>query len=129
MQYRELIEQVQTHAQVETPAAAEALTETVMGVLGERLYRTSCDKLAAQLPKEMKNFLFSTQPPENTWRDVQTFDLAEFYNRVGARLKVGNPAAIRQSHAVMGVIQSAVSPAIIDHVRGELPAEFNELFV
>lgn len=128
MQYDEFLTRVQSRAQLTTPAEAERVTQTVLGVLGERLYRTVCDHLAAQLPKEMKGFLYNAQPPENTWRDVQQFDLPEFYHRVGARLKIGNPAALRQSQAVMAVVQEAVSPGIIENVLAELPAAFNELF-
>ena len=128
MQYAELMTQVQERTQLATPAEAERLTETVLGVLGERLYRTVCDQMLAELPKEMKGFLFSSQPRENTWRDVQQFSVEEFYHRVGARLKLGHPAAVRQSQAVMAVIQEAVSPSIIENVRAELPAEFATLF-
>lgn len=53
-------------------------------------------RLWVEMLEQMKDFLFSSQPPENTWRDVQKFDLDEFY--------------------------------ITEHIRGELPAEFNELF-
>lgn len=128
MQYDEFMDHVQQRAQLGTLEDAERLTQTVLGVLGERLYRTVCDKLAAQLPKEMKDFLFSSQSRENTWRDVQQFSLEEFYQRVSARMNVGYPAAVRQSQAVIAVIQEAVSPGIIDNVRAELPNEFTQIF-
>lgn len=128
MQYQEFIDHVQQRAQLGNPEDAERLTQTVLGVLGERLYRTVCDNLASQLPKEMKGFLFSSQPPENTWRDVQQFSLEEFYNRVSARMDIGYPAAVRQSRTVIAVVQETVSSGVIDNVRAELPNEFNELF-
>ncbi|MEZ4727213.1 MAG: DUF2267 domain-containing protein [Caldilineaceae bacterium] len=128
MQYQALIDQVKQRAELGNPEDAERLTRTVLGVLGERLYRTVCDSLSSQLPKEMKGFLFSSQPPENTWRDVQQFSLEEFYNRVSARMNSGYPTAVRQSQTVMGVLQETVSPGVIDNVRAELPDEFAELF-
>jgi len=128
MQYQEFIDHVQQRAQLGNPEDAERLTQTVLGVLGERLYRTVCDNLASQLPKGMKGFLFSSQPRENTWHDVQQFSLEEFYNRVSARMNSGYPTAVRQSQTVMGVIQETVSSGVIDNVRAELPDEFDELF-
>ena len=53
--------------------------------LGERIYRTEQDKLAAQLPKELREYLSSRAQPETMRGDTDRYSLEEFYNRVSAR--------------------------------------------
>jgi len=128
MQHDEFIHRVQERAGLETHADAERLTKVVLGTLGERLYRTERDDLTAQLPKEMRNYLYAEQDRENTPLDTSRFSLEEFYNRVSARLDIGYPAATRQSKAVTAVLQEAVSRGEIDDALQTLSDEFGELF-
>ncbi len=128
MRYHEFIHRVQEHTDLETPEEAVQLTKAVLATLGERLYRTERDDLAAQLPDRLKEFLFAEQDPENTRRDVQRFPLAEFYNRVSARAEIGRPDAIEQTKAVVAVLQEAVSAGELKDVMAELPDEYSELF-
>jgi uncharacterized protein (DUF2267 family) len=127
MQYDEFIRRVQKNAKLDSPEEAKELTEVVLGTLGERLYRTERNDLAAQLPKEMKGFLFSQQEPEQTRQEVRRFSLEEFYNRVRARTKVGYPAAVAQTQAVMQVFQEAISAGERGDALATLPEEFKEL--
>ncbi len=128
MQYDEFIQRVQEYAELETQAEAVELTKAVLGTLGERLYRTEADDLAAQLPNGVKEFLFAEQDRENTRQEVQRFSLQEFYNRVSARAEIGRPDAIIQTKAVMAVLQEAVSTGEVEDVMDALPGEFRDLF-
>ncbi len=128
MQYEEFIQQVQAYAELDTPEEALQLTEAVLSTLGERIYRTEQSQMAAQLPRGIKELLVARQPPENTRNYVQGFTVEEFYNRVGARTNVRYQRAVAQTKAVMAVLQEAVSAGQIDDIKGELPAEFAELF-
>ncbi len=128
MQYDEFIHRVQENAGLATQAEAVQLTKAVLGTLGERLYRTERDDLAAQLPKGLKEFLFAEQDPENIRQEVRRFSLEEFYNRVSARAEIGRPDAVKQAQAVMAVLQEAVSAGEVADVMAELPDEFGELF-
>lgn len=128
MQYDAFIQRIQEYADLETQAEAVALTKAVLATLGERLYRTERDELAAQLPNGVKEFLFAERDRGNTRQVVQRFSLEEFYNRVSARAEIGRPDAIRQAKAVMAVLQEAVSAGEVQDVMAELPDEFTELF-
>lgn len=128
MKYDEFIQRVQEKAGLESSEEAVRVTKAVFETLGERLYRTEQSQLAAQLPKGIKEFFVARQPPENTRRDVQGFSLEEFYNRVSARAKIGHPHAVRQTKAVMAVLQEAASSGQIEDVKRELPAEYAALF-
>jgi uncharacterized protein (DUF2267 family) len=128
MQYDEFIHRVQEYADLATQEEAVQLTKAVLATLGERLYRTERDDLAAQLPKGLKEFLFVEQDPEHFRQEVRRFSLEEFYNRVSARTEVGRPDAINQTKAVMAVLQEAVSAGELADIMAELPNEFDALF-
>jgi uncharacterized protein (DUF2267 family) len=127
MEYNEFISRVQKYAGLKSLDEAVQLTEAVLETLGERLYRTESTDLAAQLPKALKKFIFEKQPPEQNRNEVKRFSLEEFYNRVRARARIGYPDAIKQSKAVMSVLQEAVSAGELEDIKKELPREFHKL--
>jgi uncharacterized protein (DUF2267 family) len=125
--YDAFIERVQVYAGLDSCHNAEHVTEVVIATLGERLYRSEQNPLAAQLPRELRKAFDAKEPPEQTRHSVPHFSLEEFYHRVGARLGVRYPAAVRQTKAVMAVLQETV-PASVAALLAELPAEFGALF-
>jgi uncharacterized protein (DUF2267 family) len=127
MQYNEFINKVQQKANLNDSNEAARLVEVVLAALGERLYRTERDDLGSQLPVELKQALFTEQPPENTRDDVRRFSVEEFYNRVRARTGAGYPDAVQQAKAVMAVLQDAVSAGEIADMMNTLPDEYREL--
>lgn len=128
MEYIGFISRVQKYGGLESFDDAVRFTEAVLETLGERLYRTESSDLAAQLPKGLKKFIYEKQPPEQSRNEVKRFSLEEFYNRVCARARVGYPDAVRQSKAVMTVLQEAVSAGELEDIKNELPHEFHKLF-
>jgi uncharacterized protein (DUF2267 family) len=128
MQYDEFTRRVQAYAGLGTSDEAMRLTEAVFATLGECLYRTEEDDLAAQLPRELKDALVAKQPPEQSKKDVQRFSLEDFYNRIRARVGTGYPSAVKEANAVITVLQEAVSAGEIAAILDELPDEFGVLF-
>jgi uncharacterized protein (DUF2267 family) len=127
MRYDEFITRVRERAGLGRDEAVRS-TEATLATLGERLYRTERENLAAQLPNELKEDLFKQVDSEVTWRDVDRFSLEEFYIRVSARAEVGYPDAVKQAQAVVAVLREAVSAGEIEDVLAELPEEYGELF-
>jgi uncharacterized protein (DUF2267 family) len=127
MQYEQFIHRVQEYADLATRDEAVRLTEIVLATLGERLYRTEQHGLAAQLPRELKGALVARQPSEQARTDVQYFSLEEFYNRVKSRMNIGYREALRQTKAVIAVLQEAISVGAVANILAELPAEYGEL--
>jgi uncharacterized protein (DUF2267 family) len=127
MRYDEFVTRVRERAGLGRDEAVRS-TEATLATLGERLYRTERENLAAQLPNELKEDLFKQVDSEVTWRDVDRFSLEEFYIRVSARAEVGYPDAVKQAQAVVAVLREAVSAGEIEDVLAELPEEYGELF-
>jgi uncharacterized protein (DUF2267 family) len=127
MRYDEFISRVQERAGLARDEAVRS-TEATLATLGERLYRTERENLAAQLPDELKEDLFKEVDSEVTRRDVDRFSLEEFYIRVSARAEIGYPDAVKRAQAVIAVLREAVSAGEIEDVLSKLPDEYGELF-
>ena len=123
MQSDEFVRQVQERAKITTGDAAVVIIESTLETLGERLPREEQDGLAAELPSQLKAYVRKRQQALST-----PYNLEEFYNRVAGRSGLGLREAVRQSHAVMSVLQEAVSAGQLQDVRQQLPAEYDELF-
>ena len=121
MDYAEFVEKVQTRAELETGDLALAATRATLETLAERLERDERRKLAAELPREMNEYVTG---PEETTR----FPLEAFYNRVAARADIRAPEAIDRAQVVLSVLQEAVSGGLLDGIRAQLPDEYDELF-
>jgi uncharacterized protein (DUF2267 family) len=129
MTYQEIIKKVQQRGRLETAKEAEQVTRAVLGTLGENIYRTEERELAAQLPKELKGVFYEYQGKERSRGDLPNYPLEEFYNRVKARSHATSfQQARRLAHAVISVLQEAVTPGEIDDVMNELPTGFHRLF-
>ena len=127
MRYDEFIQRVQARAGLDTEDEAASVTNAVLGTLGECLYRTERDKLAAELPKELKETLFLERDRENRRQDTERYRLEEFFNRVRARAEVGGRQTETCTRAVMAVLREAVSTGTMDEVQASLPGEYDAL--
>lgn len=127
MQYAEFLTRVQKNANLASKEEAERITRVVLSTLGEPLYRTARAKLVAQLPKELKDIPFQSQPPENIPMDADTYPVDEFYQRVRARADVSLAMAEQHAKAVMQVVAEAVTPAVINDVLDDLPESYQAL--
>ena len=121
MSYGDFVDQVRRQAGLDSNDEAERVTAAALETLGERVYRTEREDLGAQLPMQLRKYLFKRL-------DTEPFELEEFYNRVSSRADVGYPAAVELSRVVMGVLQKAVSAGELEDVLSELPDNFRELF-
>ncbi|MBD3317926.1 MAG: DUF2267 domain-containing protein [Chitinivibrionales bacterium] len=110
------------YAQLNTEADARRATEATLRTLGELLHRTERHRLAAQLPRELKDFLF-----ERHEIDGQDYSLEEFYNRVGARAEVRYAEAVRWSRGVIAALRLAVTAGEMDSIFSLLRSEYAEL--
>jgi uncharacterized protein (DUF2267 family) len=128
MQYDEFIQRVQMEGGIEESDEAVKATEAFLGTLGECIYRTEEAQLAAQLPRDIAQFLTTHKGPETNRAAMQEISLEEFYQRVAARTNSRYPQAVKMSHAVAEVLMDAVSSGEMNDIKRELPAEFGKLF-
>lgn len=81
MRYDEFVAQARRRTGLSSNEESERITAAVLETLGERIYKTEREDLAAQLPSELRKYL-STRP------ESESFHLEEFYNRVRSRADV-----------------------------------------
>jgi uncharacterized protein (DUF2267 family) len=122
MQFDEFINRVQEQTNLGTREEAIAITKAALETLGERLDRKARNGVEAQLPNELKEFLLARS--ENT----DQYDLAEFYNRVGARADLKYQDAVTRTRQVFAVLRQAIPAGEIQDILEDLPDEFEELF-
>lgn len=127
VQYDEFLDRVQKRAGLASRDEAVRATQATLETLGERVYRSARDDVAAQLPKGLKEHLSRRAAPQMTPQDVDRFMPDEFYHRISARAGVGYPAAVVQARAVMATLREAISAGEWQDLREELPPEYEEL--
>lgn len=127
MRYDEFIQRVRRRAELESDERAEHVTHAVLGTLGECLYRTERDRLAAELPKDLKGALFARRDPENRRQETERYRLEEFLNRVRARADLGGHDTETSTQAVMQVLREAVSSGTMTETMAALPDEYSVL--
>ncbi|MBE0599165.1 MAG: DUF2267 domain-containing protein [Desulfuromonadales bacterium] len=121
MKADEFIKQVKERAHLDSRDQALEATRATLCVLGERLFGGERNDLAAQLPPELQPFLL--EPMES-----ESFDLKEFFERVGEEEGIGTAQAQQHATAVISVLCDAVTRGEIEDVKSQLPKDFAALF-
>lgn len=123
MQHDEFLGAVQHRARLATRSAAERATRATLQTLAQRLAGGAAANLAAQLDPETARYMRDVQP-------VEAFTLETFFERVRDREGEGVelPDAVFHARAVIAVLREAVSEGAVEHVRAQLPDEFDPLF-
>lgn len=131
MQHNEMIGKVQELAGLPDRGSAERATGAVLRTLGERIAPGLADHVAAQLPPDLGAHLRAAA--QDAGRDGrgraagERFDLAAFAGRVSGRAGVPDDTAVRESAAVLEVLDGALSPELMEKVSADLSADLGEL--
>lgn len=127
MKYAEFIDQVSQDFSPGSEDEALRMTRATLETLGERIYRTARQNLAAQLPDQIKELLVARSEPEASMQDVDQFSMQEFHQRVSARAEMGYPRTLDGVKVVMQVMRQAVSPGIWEQLGNELSTDYDEI--
>ncbi|MEV6793888.1 DUF2267 domain-containing protein [Streptomyces sp. NPDC051320] len=134
MQHDELIGKVQALAQLPSRGSAEQATRAVLTTLAERVPPGLADHLAAQLPPTLATAITSATTASQealhgrlSGGHGERFDLVTFTGRVAGRAGTTEDSAIRESTAVLEVLDAAVTPELMEKVAEALPADIREL--
>lgn len=131
MRHDEMIGKVQAVAQLSDRGSAEQATRAVLWTLGERLPSGLAEHAAAQLDPELAGCLRPADgaPGPDGVRGAhgERFDLAVFAARVAARAGRSEDVALRDSAAVLEVLDAAWTPELMDKVTAGLPADIGAL--
>lgn len=125
MLYSEFIERVRDLTDLDQDQATR-ITQATLETLGERIYRTTRDGLASQLPDQLKAMLHARTEPETSRKGVDRFSLDELYHRISARSEISYPQTVPAVKTVFMVLQQAVTEGAWHDLLAELPAEYDE---
>jgi uncharacterized protein (DUF2267 family) len=123
MKYDEFIKHVQSVAQLDSKQEAERATQATLETIRERIVGDEAKDLAAQLPRELGEYLYGREGENG-----QHFDMEEFIRRVSQKEGVDPIAAVMHVRAVFAVIQDAVSPGEVADLQVNLSADYAQLF-
>ncbi len=123
MKYDQFIKRVQEEAQLDSREDAERATRATLETIKERIVGNEASQLAAQLPKELGQYLHGREG-----EDGQYFKLDEFCQRVSAKESVEQSVAVAHAKAVFAVLQQAVTSGEFADVRSNFSEDYEELF-
>lgn len=123
MQYEQFVGQVQNRGRMASQGEAVRAICATLETLGERLADGERPHLESQLPSGIGAYLRLAHQQER-------FGLQEFFHRVAKREGGGVdvPDAAHHARTVFEVLQEAVTPGQLQHVRDALPDEYVPLF-
>ncbi len=123
MKYDEFIKHVQTAAGLNSREEAERATRATLEAIKERIVGDEAKDLAAQLPKELGEYLHGREGQNGDY-----FKFDEFIRRVSEKEGVEPTTATIHARAVFSVLQAAVSPGEFADVRANFSEDYEELF-
>lgn len=123
MKYDQFIKHVQDEAQLSSREDAERATYATLETIKERIVGNEASQLAAQLPKELGQYLHGREG-----EDGQYFKIDEFCQRVSQKEGVEPSVAANHAKAVFAVLQQAVTPGEFADVRANFSEDYDELF-
>lgn len=123
MKYDQFIKHVQTQAQLNSREEAQRVTSAVLEAIKERIVGDEAKDLAAQLPKELGEFLRGREGENG-----QHFGLEEFIKLVSEKESVEANIAKTHIKAVFAVLQNAVSPGEYKDFHANFSPDYEELF-
>jgi uncharacterized protein (DUF2267 family) len=123
MQFHEFLGRVQDRARLSSLGDADTATRATLTTLRERLAGGEPKDIASQLTESIAKYL---EAPGREQPD--RFSLDEFYRRVRQRAGVDHETAVFQTHAVMSVLDDAVTSGELGDIRDQLPTDFDEIF-
>lgn len=101
---------------------AEQATRAFLETLAVRLGNTEAQELAAQLPTELQDCLFPTEP------EVEKLSSDQFLSRFASAAGVDEAQSDQTAQAVWRVIREAVDDGEMGDVKSQLPNELNRIF-
>ncbi|MFW5879710.1 MAG: DUF2267 domain-containing protein [bacterium] len=120
MKFEEYIDTVMQEANINDEEALQAVHAT-LSTLGERLKKSERDKLASEMPKAFKPFLYEHA-------NADYFEIEDFFTRVKSRTGTSYSQAVDRAQAVGKVLKKGIHPGQVNHLLEVLPRNYSRLF-
>lgn len=121
MTHEQFIGLVQNRGHLDSRDDAERATRATLETLAERLAGGEADDLAAQLPREIGEYL------RHEGQKFERLELAQFYERVSEREGSELSDAVHHAKSVVSVLREAVSAGEFADIEQQLPEEYRPL--
>jgi uncharacterized protein (DUF2267 family) len=125
MLFEEFVRRVQSRARLGSSVGAIEATRATLQTLTERIGIDEAKYLAAQLPREIREYLLDLADGQEA---AQQFSVEDFFQRVAQIEDVEISDSIIHARVVMEVLSEAVSDAAMNALRNKLPEQFQLLF-
>ena len=126
MQHHEFVGQVQARARLADIGEATSGIRGTLQTLGERVPEGMADNLAAELPREIGEYLRQTASADGS-DTGERFDRNEFVSRVADRAGMDRPQAAYVARVVFEVLDEATQGRIMNRLRETLPPDLRQL--
>ncbi len=124
MKHEDIVNLIARSAELPTRRRAEQAMRAVLETLAEQVGASAARGLAERLPLETSVYLHDvTAPSHHPSRDVDGF-----LDRVGGRLAVTRPDAIRISRAVISIVTLVAGEDRTKELRESLPPSWRDIF-
>jgi uncharacterized protein (DUF2267 family) len=120
MEYEEIIEETRRASGGLTGEAAERAAQATLQTLAERLPSGEARHILAELPAELKPWIY-------TETDAAAFGIDEFLDQVAQREGVDIETALSHARAVFFALGDALSPREVQHLAASLPETYQPL--
>ncbi|HEY8368030.1 MAG TPA: DUF2267 domain-containing protein [Thermodesulfobacteriota bacterium] len=108
------------------PEVVERATAAVFHTLRDQLTPEEADRIAAQLPGELKAMWRAGERPDRT---PEKLHLEEFLERIERRAGLGSPREARwMALMVFGALKDRISDGEANDILAELPPDLEELW-
>lgn len=121
MTYDEFSEEVQKRTELENELEASTAIAATLSTLAERLNPEERERLAAQLPEDLKKLMTITG-------EADKLSIDAFFDRVSQRMGVGRERAEVITDEVISIFSEAITDGEVDEMKDQLPEEYRELF-
>ncbi|WP_375505978.1 DUF2267 domain-containing protein [uncultured Nostoc sp.] len=123
MEYDEFITHVQSLTQSDSREEAERATRATLESLKERIANDETQELAANLPKQLGDYLRGKEGDSGGY-----FNLQEFIARASQRENIDPTTVAIHVRAVFSVLQNAISPELYAALHSHFSHDYEELF-
>ncbi|TYC19258.1 DUF2267 domain-containing protein [Micromonospora sp. MP36] len=124
MRHHQFVGQVQARARLSDIGEATSAIRATLQTLGERVPQGLAENLAAELPREIGEYLRQTSA---SFGDGDQFGRDEFVARVADRAGMDRPEAAYAARVVFEVMGEATQGGIMNRLQAALPTDVDAL--
>lgn len=127
MQYDNILDALKTRLGIEELDVTEKDLRAVLQTLGERFKKDDREKLASQLPEELKESVFEKHSHETARQDYESISLDNFYIRCANRMDLGRDKAEARTNIIVDFLKDTGLEGVFKGALKNLPEEYKKL--